>query len=158
MARGGGIALKGFQLFLRFIQFCCAAIIIGIFSYFLATLHNHGLPIATYIRAVAGISGAAVLYTMTALLFVCCLGGITFLSFIAVVLDLAFCGAFIYVAWATRGGANSCKGQVNTPFGSGNTNVDNRVSTGHGGFTVLPSLHQACQLETACFAVAIVAL
>ena len=72
-------------------------------------------------------------------------------------LDLAFCGAFSYVAFAARGGDGSCNGNVNTPFGSGNTYVDNRVSTGHGGFTRLPSLHTACQLEKACFAVAIIA-
>jgi hypothetical protein len=154
----GGVALKSLSLFLRFIQFCCAAIILGIFSYFLATLHNHGLSIATYIRAVEGISGAAVIYTLFALLLVCCLGGIAFFSVLGMLLDLAFAGAFIYIAWATRGGAGSCKGNVNTPFGSGNTYVDNSVATGNGGFTALPSLREACRLETACFAVAIVGL
>lgn len=157
MALGGGIALRSLSFFLRFIEFCCAAIIIGIFSYYLATLHNHDLPIATYIRAVEGISGAAVLYTIFALLLVCCLGGIAFLGFIAMLLDLAFCGAFIYVAYATRGGASSCKGNVNTPFGSGNANTNNSVQQGSGGFTHLPSLKTACRLETATFAVAIVA-
>jgi len=157
MAHGGGIALRSLSFFLRFIEFCCAAIIIGIFSYYLATLHNHDLHIATYIRAVEGISGAAVLYTIFALLLVCCLGGIAFLGFIAMLLDLAFCGAFIYVAYATRGGASSCRGNVNTPFGSGNTNGGNTVSQGDGGFTRLPSLRTACRLETATFAVAIVA-
>jgi len=154
---GGGIALKGLQLFLHFIQFCCAAAVLGIFSYFLATLHDHGLHIATYIRAVEGISGAGVLYTLIGLLFVCCLGGIAFLSFIAMLFDLAFAGAFIYVAWVTRAGDGSCNGNVKTPFGSGNTYVDNSVPTGKGGFIRLPSLHQACQLEAACFAVSIVA-
>lgn len=158
MARGGGIFWKSISLFLRAIELCCAAIILGIFSYFLATLHNHGLHIATYIRAVEGISGAAVLYTLFALVLVCCLGGIAFLSAIAMLLDLAFTGAFIYVAWATRGGASSCKGNVNTPFGSGNTYTGNKVSTGNSGFTDLPSLRTACRLETATFAVAIVAM
>jgi hypothetical protein len=157
MAFGGGLALKGLSWFLRVIEFCCAAIILGIFSYFLATLHNHGLHIDTYIRAVEGISGAGVLYTIFALLLVFCLGGIAFLSFIAMLLDLAFTGAFIYVAWALRGGAGSCNGNVNTPFGSGNTHTSNSVSDGNGGITVLPSLHTACKLETASFAVAIVA-
>jgi len=157
MARAGGIALRSLSFFLRFIEFCCAAIIIGIFSYFLATLHNHGLHVATYIRAVEGISGAGVIYTFFALLLVCCLGGITILGVLAMLLDLAFCGAFIYVAYATRGGASSCNGHVNTPFGSGNTNVDNTVPNGNGGFTRLPSLREACRLETATFAVAIVA-
>jgi hypothetical protein len=153
----GGIALKSVSVVLRAIEFCCAAIILGFFSYFLATLHNHDLSIATYIRAVEGISGAGVLYTIFGFLLVCCLGGIAFFSLLGMLLDLAFCGAFIYVAYATRGGDGSCRGFVNTPFGSGNTNVDNTVSQGNGGFTVLPSLHTACRMETACFAVAIVA-
>lgn len=158
MARGGGIFWKGISLFLRLIELLCAITILAIFSYFLATLHNHSLPIATYIRAVEGISGAAVLYTIFALLLVCCLGGIVFLSAIAMLLDLAFTGAFIYVAYATRGGAGSCNGDVNTPFGSGNTYTNNRVTGGESGITTLPSLYTACKLETATFAVAIVAL
>jgi hypothetical protein len=154
----GGIFLKSTSLLLRLIEFCAAAIILGIFSYFLATLHNHSLPIATYIRAVEGISGAAVIYTLFALLLVCCLGGIAFFSVLGMILDLCFAGAFIYIAWATRGGAGSCRGNVNTPFGSGDTETGNGVPNGSGGFTRLPSLREACQLETACFAVAIVGL
>jgi hypothetical protein len=154
----GGVALKSISLVLRIIEFGCAAVILAIFSYFLATLHNHDLHIDTYIRAVEGISGAGVLYTIFAILLVCCLGGIAFFSLLGMLLDLAFCGAFIYVAYATRGGDGSCRGNVNTPFGSGNTNVDNTVPQGNGGFTRLPSLHTACRLNTACFAVAIVAV
>lgn len=156
MAFGGGLALKGVSWFLRIIEFCCAAIILGIFSYFLAVLHNHGLHIDTYIRAVEGISGAGVLYTIFALLLVCCLGGIAFFSLLGMLLDLAFTGAFIYLAYATRHGDNSCSGFVRTPLGDGNTLVDNSVPTGNGGFTRLPSLHTVCRLNTACFAVAIV--
>jgi len=155
---GFGLALKSLSLFLRAIQFGSVSLVFAIFIYFLATLHNHDLPIATYIRAVTGISGAGILYTAFALLLVCCLGGVTFFSFLGMLLDVAFAGAFIYVAWATRGGASSCKGNVNTPFGSGNTNVDNTVPTGQNGFTKLPSLHAACKLETATFAIAIVAV
>jgi len=152
----GGAALKGLSIFLRFIEFCCAAIILGISVYYLVILHNHGLHIATYIRAVTGISGAAVLYTIIALLLVCCLGGITFFSLLGILFDLAFTGAFIYTAWAYRGGADSCKGSVSTPLGDGNENDD--VPDGNGGFTHLPSLHTACKLETAAFAVAIVGI
>jgi len=154
----GGLALKSASLFLRAVEFCCAAIILGIFSYFLATLHNHGLHISTWIRAVEGISGAALLYTLLALLFVCCLGGIAFFSVLGMILDLLFAGAFIYIAQATRHGDGSCRGFVNTPFGSGNTNTQNTVPKGKNGFTRLPSLRQACRLEKACFAVAIVGL
>ncbi|KAH8587469.1 hypothetical protein B0O99DRAFT_526769 [Bisporella sp. PMI_857] len=152
----GGVALKGLSLFLRFIQFCCAAIVLGISCYYLAVLHNHGLYIATYIRTVTGVSGAAVIYTILALLLVCCLGGIAVFSLLGILFDLAFTGAFIYVAWAYRGGTDSCSGTVNTPLGSGNR--DNRVSSGDGGFVYLPSLYTACKLETAAFAVAIVGI
>jgi len=157
MAAFSGLALKFVQWFLRGIQFCCAALILAIFSYFLATLHNHNLPIATWIRAVEGISGAAVLYTLTGLLLLCCLAGHPFSSGIAIILDICFAAAFIYVASANRGGAGSCRGTVDTAFGTGN--ADTNVSDdGNQGFTNLPSFRQACQMQTACLAVAIVAL
>jgi len=143
-------------MFLRFIEFCCATIILGIFTYFLVVLHNHGLHIDTYIRAVEGISGAGVLYTIIAILLVCFLAGKVFFSAIAMLLDLAFAGAFAYIAYATRHG-DSCSGYVRTPLGNGNLGTTNTVSKGNGGSTVLPSLHNACRLNTACFAVSIVA-
>jgi hypothetical protein len=157
MAKFGGVALKSVSVFLRAIEFCCAAIILGFFCYFLATLKDHSLYIPTYIRAVTGISGAAVIYTIVGLLLVCCLGGIAILSIIAMLLDLAFTGAFIYIAWATRGGADSCRGNVSTPFGNGNTDFANEVTAGDGGITILPSFRTSCRMQTACFAVAIIA-
>ena len=69
----GGLALKSVSFFLRIIQFCCAAITLGIFAYYLAVLHNHNLSIPTWEKAVTGLSGAAVLYTIIALLLLCCL-------------------------------------------------------------------------------------
>ena len=158
MARGGGIALKSLQLFFRFIQFLCAVVILAIFSYFLATLRNHGLDIGTHVRAVEGISGAAVLYTLIGLGALCFVAGIAFFSVTAILLDLAFMGAFIYVAYQNRGGANSCRGIVSTVFGTGSTDSSNSVPAPNGGSTILPSFRQACQLETACFSVAIVAM
>jgi hypothetical protein len=152
----GGLALKSVSLLLRAIEFCCAAIILGIFSYFLAELTHHGLHIDTYLRAVEGISGAGVLYTIFALLLVCFLGGIAFFSLLGMLLDLAFTGAFIYVAYATRHGDNSCSGFVQTPVGNGNTNTGNAIQAPDNG-TLGVSLHTACRLNTACFAVAIVA-
>ena len=82
------------------------------------------------------------------------------LSAVAVLLDLAFMGAFIYVAWKTRAGRGSCTGVVDTPLGSGDTRdaEGNQVISNSGGVVRLPSLHTACRLETACFAVAIVAV
>merc|ERR1712072_852462 len=125
----GGIALKSVSLFFRAIEFGCAAVIIGIFSYYLATLTDHSLPISVHIKAVEGISGAAVLYTLAALVLVCCLGGIAFFSALGMVLDFAFCGAFAYIAWVNRHATDgSCSGFVRT----------------------------ACRLQKAAFAVAII--
>lgn len=150
MARGGGIALKGLSWVLRAIEFCCAAVVIALFSYFLAKLSINDLPISNYWKAVEGISGAAVLYTIAAVLFVCCLGGLGFFAFIAIILDLAFVGGFIFIAYETRGGAHSCNGFVNTPLGDG---YAYEATVGS-----LPSLHTACRMNTACFAVSIVAI
>ena len=41
--------------------------------------------IFTWVKAVEGISGAAVLYTICAVVFTCCLGGISFFAFVAIV-------------------------------------------------------------------------
>lgn len=156
MGAKSGFALKFLQWFIRGIQFCCCAVVLAIFSYFLATLHNHNLTIPIWARAVEGISGAGVLYTIIGLLLLCCLAGVVFTSAIAILLDLAFVGAFIYVAWANRGGAGSCRGTVDTIFGTGD--AGSRVTSNTDGFTNLPTYRQACQMETACLAVSIVAM
>lgn len=155
MGASTGFGLKFLQWFIRGVQFCCAALILAIYSYFLAALHNHNLSIASSVRAVEGISGAAALYTLIALLLLCCFAGIPFTSFIAMVLDFCFIGAFIYVAVANKGGASSCSGYLDTPFGKGEAD---KTVEGSKGFTALPSFHTACKLQTACLAVAIIAI
>jgi len=158
MVRGTGVVLKSLQWVLRAVELGCAAVVLGIYSYFLATLHNHGLTINQYIRSIEGLSGGAVLYTLLALLFLCCLGGLPVFAFLAFLLDILFVGAFIYIAYENRHGANSCRGDVVTVFGTGNTNTDNTVTAPQGGVTLLPSFHEACRLETAVFAVSIIAI
>lgn len=155
MGAKGGFALKFLQWFVRGVQFLCAALILGVYSYFLATLKNHNLSISNTVRAVEGISGAGVLYTLIGLLLLCCVAGLAFTSFIAIALDVAFIGAFIYVAVANKSGAGSCKGYLDTPFGKGNSKD---TTSGSDGFTNLPSYHTACRLESACLAVAIIAI
>jgi hypothetical protein len=151
-----GFCLKFLQWTIRGIQFLCAALILGVYSYFLAALHNHDINSSNQVRAVEGIAGSAVLYTLIALLLLCCVAGFAFTSFVAIVLDLAFIGAFIYVAVANRGGAGSCQGYLDTPFGRGRAS---EVAEGNrGGFTRLPSYHTACRLQTACLAVSIIAI
>ncbi|KAI9049646.1 hypothetical protein LZ554_006671 [Drepanopeziza brunnea f. sp. 'monogermtubi'] len=156
MAKFGGLALKSTSMFLRFVEFACAAVVLGIFTYYLVTLHNHSIRIPTNVRAVEGISGAAVLYTILAVLFVCCLGGITIFGFIGMLLDLAFCGAFIYVAYVNRHATDSCSGVVTTPYGQGV--IGGEVTGNSDGFTELPSFRTACRLQKAAFAVAIIGL
>ncbi|KAK2590971.1 hypothetical protein QQS21_011330 [Conoideocrella luteorostrata] len=155
MGAKSSLALKSVQWFIRGVQLLCAAVVLGIFSYFLAALHNHDLQIDTSIRAVEGISGAAVLYTLVGLLFLCCVAGLAFTSFIAIVLDFCFIGCFIYVAVVNKHGAGSCSGYVDTPFGAGQSG---KKASGSDGFTALPSFHTACRLQTACMAVSIIAI
>ncbi|KAL2157629.1 hypothetical protein VTH06DRAFT_6008 [Thermothelomyces fergusii] len=157
MGAAKGIALRGLMFFLRIVQFCCAAIVLALFSYFLATLTNHKLPIRTSTRAVEGISGVGVLHTILAVLMLCCVPGRAVPSFVTMVLDVAFVGGFIYVATVNRGGASSCQGEVDTVYGRGDADT-NVVGNGSGGFTVLPSLRTACKMESACLAVSIVAV
>jgi len=150
--RGGGVALKSLSLVFRTIEFCCAAVILALFSYFLANLHDHNRVIPTRNKAITGIAGAGVLYTIFAFIFVCCLGSISFFSYLAMLLDLAFAGAFIYVAWAARGGVQSASstGIICTPLGCGNQRT-NVVSSSIRYIT-------AHRMETAVFAVAIIAI
>jgi len=151
MALGGAVLRFG-QTGLRILELLAAIVALAIFSYFLAVLSDHNIHIPTWERAVEGISGAAVLYLLFAVLLTLCLGGVAILAFIAVALDIAFVGAFIYVAWETRHGANSCSGVVNTPLGTGRANAP----TPYGNSHWLPDLHQACRLNTAVFAVSII--
>lgn len=148
-----GPALKFLQWFLRLVQFLSAALIFGVYSYFLATLANHSIHIPNSVRAVEGIAGAAVLYTIIGLVLLCCLAGKAVAAFVAMVIDFAFIPAFIYVAVANKNGSGSCTGYIDTPFGKGK---DKDVADGSGGFTALPSFHVACRLQTACLSVAII--
>ncbi|GAB7344662.1 hypothetical protein MBLNU457_3144t1 [Dothideomycetes sp. NU457] len=137
--------LRFAQTFLYLLCFCCAGLILGIYSYFLAVLADRDLPIAGWKRAVEALSGAACIYTMFAVVLTCCLAGITFFSFLGLVLDLLFMGAFIAMAVMTRNGANSCTGVVTTPIGTGLAYNDAAGA----------NLGLACRLNSAALAVAI---
>jgi hypothetical protein len=142
----GGAFLRFGQTGLRLLEFASAAIILGIYSYFLAVLANKDIQIPAWEKAVEGIAGAGVLYTIFGVLFTLCLGGITFFALIAVFLDLCFVGGFAAIAYYTRHGANSCKGVVNTPLGVG-LSSESAPGAGHWGYV--------CSLNTACFAMAV---
>ena len=145
MALGGALLRFG-QTGLRLLQFASSAIILGIFSYFLSVLAEKNIHIPTWEKAVEGMSGAAVLYTIFGVLFTLFLGGISVFAFLAILLDLCFVGCFAAIAFYTRHGANSCKGVVNTPLGFG-LSSESAPGAGHWGYV--------CSLNTACFALAV---
>jgi hypothetical protein len=129
---------------------------------FLSVLADRNVHIAQWKKAVEGISGAAVLYLIFAVGLTCCLGGISFLAFLAIVLDVLFAGAMIAVAVMARSGASSCKGIVHTPIGTGPANSKNGFGQGFGegsqdNVTYSVHLGLACRLNTAAFAVSIIA-
>jgi hypothetical protein len=145
----GGVVIRFFNLAIRVLQFLAAAVILGIFSYFLAVQSQHNQPIPTWMKAVEGLSGAATLYGLLGSLFTCCMGGLAFFAFLAIVLDVCFIGAMIAIAVMTRDGTQSCSGNVNTPVGSGADNVDSASGV---------RLGYACMLEKVTFAVSIIGM
>lgn len=146
----GGVVLRFFNLAIRILQFLDAAVILGIFSYFLAALAKNDLPIAQWMRAVEGMSGAATLYGALGTLLTCCLGGIAFFAFVAIVLDVCFVGVMIAIAVLTRNGKQSCTGEtVQTPLGSGPPNKPAPAGISFG---------MSCELEKVAFAVAIIGM
>ncbi|KAK6001183.1 hypothetical protein QM012_003266 [Aureobasidium pullulans] len=148
-----GGALRLLQTTLYFLCFCCAAIIIGIFSYFLAVLADHNLDIPTRWKAVEGISGVITLYTICTTLLTCCLAGIAFLSVLGLIIDLLCMGGMIAIAVLTREGDESCSNYVRTPIGNGPAN--NAIAYTQGSHHFAPNLGTACKLTKTVFAVAI---
>ncbi|KKK17193.1 hypothetical protein P175DRAFT_0431745 [Aspergillus ochraceoroseus IBT 24754] len=145
----GGPIIRFFNLAIRALQFIDAAVILGIFSYFLAILSKHDQSIPQWIRAVEGLSGAAALYALLATLFTCVLGGVSFFAFLGIVLDVCFIGAMIAIAIMTRDGTQSCSGTVNTPLGTGASDADSASKVSFGF---------ACRLEKVAFAVSIIGI
>lgn len=95
LIKGGFLRLS--QTFLYLLAFLCSALIVGIYrqvssipsihlsansqlSYFLAVQADRNVKIATYEKAVEGISAIAVLFTLFAIVLTCCLGGMFFYS------------------------------------------------------------------------------
>ena len=158
----GGAVIRFGGFGLRILQFCISAIGLGIFSYFLSVLADRNYTILNRWLAVEGITGAATLYTLCAVIFTLCLGGKTLFGFLGMFLDICFVGAYIAVAWFTRHGANSCNGSVRTPLGDGQS--DSKDGYGQAGFgsgngenvTYSVTLGTACTMNTVVFATAII--
>ncbi|KAL9125746.1 MAG: hypothetical protein Q9217_005093 [Psora testacea] len=123
--------------FVRLLEFLISALILAIFSYFLAVLSNRdNAVIPRWQKAVEGMSGAAVIYTAFAVILTFFLGGITIFAFLGMALDICFCGCMIAIAVLTRAGARTC-GSVN----------DSPIGVGH---------RTSCHLQRVVFAVAII--
>jgi hypothetical protein len=150
MGAKSGFALKGLQWFVRGIQLLSCVVVLGLFSYFLAIASRNNLGIPVWARAVEGISGIGVLYTLAGLLLLCCVAGHPLASGIAIILDIAFVGAFIYVAQANRVGATACTRTVDTVFG--NRPAPDSPASG------LPSFGRICLIQKAVLAVSIIAM
>ncbi|EMD69302.1 hypothetical protein COCSADRAFT_32047 [Bipolaris sorokiniana ND90Pr] len=154
----GGAALKFGSTAIYALEFCCAAIILGIYSYFLSVQADRDVNIPVWQQAVTGLSGAVVLYAIFAVLLTCCIGGKTIFAMLAILFNLLCCGAMIAIAVLTRDGAHSCSGNVKTPLGNGPARSKQGFgSNGQGNqITYSASLGTTCRLNTACFAVAII--
>lgn len=149
MGRVGGTALKAVQTLLYAIEFCCGGIILGIYSYFLWWLRHNHRSVPTWEKAVEGLSGAACLCLIFAVLLTCFLGGFSFFAFLGILLDVLFCGAFLAIAVLTRDGADSCSKNrfVHTPLGNGRGSLD---------INDAPSISFICRLNKTAFAVSII--
>ncbi|CAK7565873.1 MAG: hypothetical protein SEPTF4163_003803 [Sporothrix epigloea] len=158
MAFHTGISLKVVQFFLRTVIFLCALVTLIIFAYFLGKLNSADLYIPTWARAVEGLSGAAALYSLLAILLLWWLAGrlLTFVA--AVILDICFIGGFVYIATANRGGSGNCnRDNIRSPFGYGDADTD-RIMNRAGTLVNVPSFRVSCRLQKACLATAIIAI
>jgi len=146
-------SLRYLQFLLRGLQLCCTILVLGLYSYLLASLRSSGLDTPTYVRAVEGIAGVATLWIVCVILILRCVLGVKLVSFITMFFDCASACSFIYVAQANRGGAGSCQGIVDTPYGSGEADGFPKGSKGGA-----PKLGQACKILTACMSASILAM
>lgn len=162
MGSSSGIAgLRCIQWVSRGIQFACCLVVLGINSYYLASMTKSGMTVPTSVKAVEGISAAGTIYGLLGVLLTCCCAGRgPASSFVAVLLDVGLAGAFVYVAVASRDGASSCSGSsVASVYGTGAASATPSGSSSDGsGVLGLPTYGMACRLQTACLGAACVAM
>lgn len=155
VSKSGIGGLKCIQWLFRGLEFICCVIILGITSYYLASMLKSNMTVPTNIKAIEGISAIGTLYTIIGMLLVCCCAGFPATSFIAMILDLGLAGAMVYVAIGYKEGAGSCSGSsVDTVYGTGDASA---TPGGSSSLIKLPTYSMACRLETACLAAACVA-
>jgi len=150
-----GAFADGFRRLTMFIMYFialgCSVVTLGIYAYFAASQANHNDTVSKGEKAVLGISGAGILFTLIASFLTLFFGNKgRFLNFICAAFDLLFVGGFIAVAILARHGASRCRGNVNTPLGTGEaSNLINNYNIRY---------RTACKDNTAVFAVAIIAI
>lgn len=144
-----GIFLRFGGVINRILQFIFSIISVGIYAYFVSNIREAGFRPSNWTGAILGISSASAIYTLFGIVFTLCLGANFFFGSLAIILDVAFIGAFIFVAYATRAARLSCSGYVATPLGAGPAGSET-------GLTIATSLRRACQMETVVFASAII--
>ena len=153
MGAFAGGARRLWQTLLFFLAFCASGIVLGFYSYFLAVLSNRNEFIDKQWKAVEGISGVAVLYTIAGVVLTFCLGGFTFFGMVAVVLDVLFMGGFIAIAVLPRSGAKSCSGEfASSPLGTG---LSNEGTGFDGKATYQVKFGTACRYNSASFGASI---
>lgn len=154
------LALNNLLWTIRSLQLLCATLVLAIFSYLLVALHEYGLQIDVDLRAVEGISGAAVLYTLINMLSQCCLAsGLGCMSPLAVVFDVGFMAGFIFVAVVNKNGAEACRGNTDSPFGRGQGQLGDEASWPNmDGLNSHFRPHAACELQRASFFTSIIAM
>jgi hypothetical protein len=140
------------QFGLRGLQLCCTVVVLALYSYLLASLAGSGLDTPKSVRAVEGIAGVATLWIVCSTLMLRCIVGVPLTSFLSMFLDFASIVSFIYVAAANRGGAGSCQGTVNTPYGTGDADSYPKNAKG------VPKFGSACKILTACMTVSIIVI
>ena len=168
MGTSSGLAgLKCLQWTFRGIEFGCSAVILAIYSYYLATLANHNMEITNDVKAVEGITAIGTVYTALGLLLICCCAGYPATSFISLVFDIGLACAYIYVAVANRAATGGCQGDsIYTVYGMGDASATPGGGDGGmtgvqqvtGGATRLPTYQLACQLMMVCLILACVVM
>jgi len=142
--------LKRLQRFFRAIQLFVCLIVVGIFSYYLATLFKNHLEVRTGIMVVEVIALIGTLYAITGMLPVCFTGNRT-LSLVSPILDLAFAICFMYVAVENRSASGGCATEiVYTVYGSGAPTSGPGTENGLQPAGPLPTFQAACRLMMIC--------
>ncbi|KAL8922367.1 MAG: hypothetical protein Q9208_005220 [Pyrenodesmia sp. 3 TL-2023] len=133
MVSKASVALKGVSTFLRVLELLGSLLILGICSYWMGVLSNRNSSIPTWMKAVEGISGGAVIYTAFAVILTFFLGGKAFFAFLGLLLDILFCPSNNYTSgsgkkppfWKRKGGAKTTHGAYADGVGTNGSSTAN---------------------------------